>query len=70
MLDPSGNSNIETFITCPKCQGYGLEKKVPILCDCPTTFCMKCENTSGYTVRPYETCETCYGEGQIKKKSK
>ena len=55
MLDPSGNSNIETFITCPKCQGYGLEKKVPILCDCPTTFCMKCENTSGYTVRPYET---------------
>jgi len=58
----------KTDIQCYDCLGCGLIKMEPILCDCPATFCMKCENNQGFVVKPYETCETCYGSGRIKNK--
>ena len=71
MLDPSGvtKSKIE-YEMCPRCNGYGLEKKIAIKCDCPSTFCWKCENREGFKVRPWEECELCYGRGEIIKKIK
>jgi len=70
MIDPSGNisktnKKIVKKIICPKCQGYGLVKQTPVLCDCSSTFCMKCENREGFIVKPWEECESCFGSGQI-----
>ena len=56
------------IIQCHVCSGWGLVKMEPILCDCISTFCMKCENNQGFQVKPYETCETCFGSGTIEKK--
>ena len=53
------------MIQCLDCLGIGLVKMTPILCDCTTTFCMKCENNEGFKVKPYETCQTCDGRGQV-----
>ena len=66
MLDPSGITKKNTkVIQCPRCKGWGLEKKVAVKCDCSTTFCMYCEKTAGFRVQPYEECEVCYGSGEI-----
>ena len=51
--------------TCPICQGVGLEKRDAVRCPCPYNFCYKCENTSGFEVKPYEECRECYGSGEL-----
>jgi DnaJ-class molecular chaperone len=54
---------------CTKCGGYGLTKMTPISCShCGGggRFCMRCENKSGFLVRPFEECDVCYGSGIVK----
>jgi len=51
--------------TCPICKGVGLEKRDAVRCPCPHTFCYKCENRSGFEVKPYEECRKCYGSGEL-----
>jgi len=51
--------------TCPICQGIGLEKRDAIRCPCPYNFCYKCENRSGFVIKPFEECRKCYGSGRI-----
>lgn len=56
------------FVQCNNCSGWGLVKMEAILCDCDYTFCMKCENNQGFKVKPYETCNICFGSGTIENK--
>ena len=31
---------------------------------------MKCENNQGFKVKPYETCDICFGSGTVENKKK
>ena len=58
-------------IICSECRGHGIVKMVAIPCEScggRGKFCMHCENTSGYTIRPFEECEKCLGRGYDNKK--
>ena len=52
---------------CFKCNGSGLMKMEPIICQkCKGQFhpfCIYCENRSGFEIQPYETCDQCLGNG-------
>ena len=53
-------------IMCSKCKGTGYMKQVVVVCNrCNGKICMYCEYKGGYSVKPYETCNNCYGYGEI-----
>ncbi len=61
-------SQTEKRIQCATCKGIGWVKKEIEICQhCNGIKCMYC-NASGYTTMPYDTCDTCYGEGEVDRK--
>lgn len=62
------SSQSEERIQCDACKGTGwVKKEIEVCCHCNGTKCMYC-NSSGYKTMPYDTCDTCYGEGEVDRK--
>ena len=60
------NSSNLVKTQCNKCDGCGYMKITPVLCKkCNGSICMYCENKGGFYIKPYETCDKCYGDGEI-----
>ena len=56
------------MIQCFTCKGYGLVKKKTEICGhCNGIKCIYC-NSSGYKTMPYDTCNVCYGDGEVAEK--
>jgi len=52
-------------ITCDSCCGHGIIKQDTIICRiCEGKKCVSC-NSTGYEQLPYDTCNKCYGLGEI-----
>lgn len=60
------SSNTKKMITCTDCNGCGFIYQEPVICDkCHGKICMYCEFMGGFKVRPFDTCNKCYGYGEI-----